>query len=104
MPWRPLLDGNADDYSANPGSVAGLTLLATVPATASRVAVEVQNQSAGTITVVRDDGTGAAGTVSMILLAGAGAGAQGGGWSSTTFKGRLLVYGTAGAQVSAFQE
>lgn len=98
--------GIDEDYSANAAAVpiVGLVLLATVPVTGHRSVVEVQNQSAGTIQVVRDDGAGTAGTVSSILLAGSGAGAQGGGWSSTTFKGRIRVYGASGAQVSAFQE
>ena len=96
----------ADDSSANAAAVpiSGFVLLATVPMSQFRNAVEVQNQSASTIQVVRDDGAGTAGTISSILLAGSGANAQGGGWSSTTFKGRIRVYGASGAQVSAFQE
>lgn len=96
------------DYSANTAAAItaaqATTLLVTIPATASRSYVEVQNQSAATVSVVRDDGSATAGTVSLILLAGSGAGAQGGGWSSTTFRGRVLVYGASGAQVSAYQE
>lgn len=96
----------ANDYSSNPAAVpiAGLVLLATVPLNERRASVEVQNQSAGTIQVVRDDGSATAGTVSSVLLAGSGAGSQGGGWSSATFKGRVLVYGASGAQVSVCQE
>jgi hypothetical protein len=92
------------DYSANAAAVpiAGLVLLATVPATPSRAYVEVQNQSAGQIQLVRDDGAGA--NQSSVLLASGGANAQGGGWSSTTFKGRVRVYGVTGSQVSAFQD
>lgn len=106
MTWQPVLDGNNEDYSANAPSLppAGTVLLTTVPVTPSRRSIEVQNQSAGTIQVVRDDGAGGAGTVSSVLLAGSGAGAQGGSWSSTTFKGRILIYGASGAQISAFQE
>ena len=94
------------DYSANAATVpmSGLVLLATIPATASRASVEVQNQSAGTVQVVRDDGNGTSGTVSSIILAGSGAGLQGGGWSSTSFKGRVRIFGASGSQIAAFQE
>lgn len=103
----PVYQGGSTgtDYSANAATVpiSGLVLLATVPATPGRYYVEVQNQSAGTLQLVRDDGAGA--NQSTVLLApGAGAGQQGGGWSSTTFKGRVRVYGASGAQVSAFQD
>lgn len=95
------------DYSANTAAAItaaqATTLLSTVPATSTRAYVEVQNQSAGTLSLVRDDG--AAGNQTLILLApGSGAGTQGGGWSSSTFKGRVRVYGASGAQVSAYQE
>lgn len=52
--------------------------------------------------VVRDDGAGS--NVTSILLAGIGANMQGGGWSSSTFKGRVRVYGASGAQVAAYQD
>jgi hypothetical protein len=93
------------DYSANAATIpiSTFVLLATIPATSGRNYVEVQNQSAGTLQMVRDDGAGA--NQSTVLLApGAGAGQQGGGWSSSTFKGRIRVYGASGAQVSAFQD
>jgi hypothetical protein len=92
------------DYSASPPAVpiAGFVLLASLPATPTRAYVEIQNQSAGPIQIVRDDGTGT--NQSSLLLASGGANAQGGGWSSTTFKGRVRVYGASGSQVSAFQD
>jgi hypothetical protein len=99
--------GTPADFSSSAASVplsGGYTLLTTVPVNGNRAAIEVQNQSAGTIQVVRDDGSAGSGTVSSILLAGAGAGLPGGSWASTTFKGRLRIYGASGAQVSAFQE
>jgi hypothetical protein len=52
--------------------------------------------------LVRDDGAGA--NVTSILLGPGGAGQQGAGWSSSTFKGRIRVFGTAGSQVAAYQE
>ncbi len=94
------------DYSATPSAVpvAGDVLVATVPATATRAFVEVQNQSAGAVQVVRDDGAGNNQTT-ILLAAGSGAGTQGGGWSSATFKGRVRVYAaTSTAQVAAYQD
>ena len=83
--------------------VSGFVLLTTIPATSTRAFVEVQNQSAGTIQLVRDDGAG--GNLTTILLGpGSGAGAQGAGWTSGTFKGRIRLYGASGAQVSASQD
>ncbi len=61
----------------------------------------VQNQSAGTLQVVFDDGAGTAGTVSVQLLGpGASANTQGGDTSPPMawFVGRVRVYGAAGAQ------
>lgn len=93
------------DFSANAATIpmSGFSLLATIPATPGRAGVEIQNQSAGTLQVVRDDGAGANQTT-ILLGPGAGVGTQGGGWSSSTFKGRIRVYGTSGSQVSADQE
>lgn len=94
------------DFSANPATIpmSGFVLLSTANINADRIGVEVQNQSAATIQVVLDDGHDSTGSDVTILLQGAGAGAQGGGWSSTTFRGRVRLYGAAGAQVSAYEE
>ena len=93
------------DYSANAASVpiATYVLLATVPANPQRNVVEVQNQSATTIQVVKDDGSGNAAT-SILLASGGAANTQGGSWSSLTFTGRVRVYGPSGSQVSVSQE
>jgi hypothetical protein len=98
------------DYSANPvaipvvgaafgstGPYANYVLVATVPASATRNNVDVENVSGAQIAVVRDDGTVASGiapaNASVFALGGgASAGAQGGAWSSATFKGRLQIY------------
>lgn len=90
------------DYSANAMAVSGTPLL-TIPATPTRAFVEVQNQSAAALQLVRDDGAGNNQT-SILLAPGAAAGQQGGGWSSSTFKGRLRVYGAGGSQVAAYQD
>ena len=115
------------DYSANAptlplvgaafgdaGPYADFVLITTIPANPGRSNVDVENTSGGQVVVLRDDGTAAPGqpprNASLIPLMGAvdptgagKAGAQGGAWSSTTFKGRLQIYApSAAAQVSAF--
>lgn len=83
------------DYSANKPAAAA-SLLATVPVNSSRASIEVQNQSAEQIQVVLDDGAGNEESF-ILLLGGAAAGQQGGDWRSTTFKGRVRVYGASAA-------
>jgi hypothetical protein len=94
------------DFSVNPSIVpaSGFSLLQTVPARKFRIAITVQNQSAGPVQVVRDDGAG--GQVTTIMLsAAAEAGGAGGVWSSETFKGRVRVYSPdALAQVSISED
>ena len=74
----------------------GMVLLATTT-NPRRNSIEVQNQSAATISVALDNNTG--GLIDFMLLGSAGAGAGGGDWQSMTFKGRVRVYGPAGSQV-----
>jgi hypothetical protein len=78
------------------GPYANYVLVATVPA-GPRNNVDIENISGAQIAVVRDDGTAASGAAPtnasvFALGGGASAGAQGGAWSSTTFKGRLQIY------------
>lgn len=91
------------DYSANAATIpiSGYVLLTTVPANSTRSRIEVQNQSAGTVQIVLDNGSGA--NQSSVLLTGVGASQQGGGWWSTSFTGRARIYGASGAQVYAAQ-
>jgi hypothetical protein len=93
------------DYSANAIAIplSGYTLLATIPVTAGRSFVEVQNQGPTQIQIVRDNGAGGSQT-SILVGSGGIAGTQGGDWSSSTFKGRIRVYGPAGAVIGAYQE
>lgn len=97
------------DYSANKPSIpnvgaafaasgpyASYVLIATIPADA-RNNVDIENISGAQIAVVRDDGTAAGGAAPanasvFALGGGSAAGAQGGAWSSQTFKGRLQIY------------
>ncbi|MEZ7525200.1 hypothetical protein [Burkholderia vietnamiensis] len=105
------------DYSANKptipnvgaafgasGPYANYVLVATVPALATRNNVDIENISGAQIAVVRDDGTAANGAAPanasvFALGGGASAGAQGGAWSSQTFKGRLQIYAPSAAAV-----
>ena len=81
----------------------GGTPLLTVPVNPFRKKIEIENQSAADIQVVRDDGAG--GNPSSVTLDPARqAGAQGGSWSSISFKGRLRVYAPVGSQISAFED
>lgn len=90
------------DFSANAAGVSGSPLV-TIGAASGRAFIEVQNQSINQLQLVRDDGAGNNQT-SIILAPAASPGAQGGGWSSATFKGRVRVYGPAGSQVGAYQD
>lgn len=102
---QPACSGTGADYSVNAATIpsSGFVLLQTVPVTCYRSSIEVQNQSAGTIQIVRDDGNG--NNQSTVLLApGSAANTQGGSWGSQTFKGRVRIYGASGAQVAVFQE
>ncbi|MFM0163806.1 hypothetical protein PQR39_25765 [Paraburkholderia sediminicola] len=76
---------------------ASYFLIATVPASPTRNNVDIQNTSGAQIVAMRDDGTAAGGAApnnaSLIPIGGGqAAGAQGGNWASTTFKGRLQIY------------
>lgn len=82
---------------ANSGPYASYVLVATIPASAARNNVDIENISGAQIAVMRDDGSAVGGAAPanasvFTLGGGAAAGAQGGAWSSTTFKGRLQIY------------
>jgi len=103
--WQGAAGSTGTDYSINASTIpaSGLSILQTIAANASRLYVEVQNQSANTVQVVRDDGAGNNQTT-ILLASGGSAGAQGGGWSSNTFKGRVRIYGVTGSQIAAYQD
>lgn len=107
-PAQPVYQwgGTPVDTSSAPATVpeGGFSLLATVAINGNRASVEVQNQSAAMIQLVLDDGAATAGTISSVLLSpNTGANTAGSIWNSNTFKGRVRVYGAAGAQVMARQ-
>lgn len=88
------------DFSANAPPVPSDTtfvLIATVPASLSRAMVGIQNQSQVNLQIVRDDGAG--NNQTSIFLQGPFA-----SWQSSSFKGRVRVYGPSGAAVAAYQD
>ena len=89
------------------GVYAGYLVVATRAANPARANIDVENCTGGPIVVIRDDGNAASGAAptnaSVFALAGGTApGAQGGAWSSTTFKGRLQIYAPAALTAGAF--
>jgi hypothetical protein len=91
------------DFSNNPPSLSGLTLLATIPApAAARRKVEVAANCAAGITIVLDDQAGAS-TPTIIPIAGpASDGGQGGSWTTTSHTGRIRIYSSnANCQMAA---
>lgn len=93
---KPALPAVGQPFAAA-GPYASYVLIATVPASPSRNNVDIENISGAQIAVVRDDGTAASGAAPnnasvFALGGGSAAGAQGGAWSSQTFKGRLQIY------------
>jgi hypothetical protein len=93
------------DYSANGPSLAGLTLLTTIPATAvPRLGYFIQAQCAAGLTVVLDD-PAAVLTPTMVVLAGpVSAGGEGGSLSMTGMPhtGRIRIYSSsASCQMAA---
>jgi len=121
----PSAGSTGRDYSAGapaapnvgaafgPGLYAGYVVVTTRAANPARANIDVENCTGGPIVVVRDDGTAASGAApanaSVFALGGGVApGAQGGAWSTTTFKGRLQIYAptalTGGAFVTVMED
>lgn len=96
--------GNAGaDYSANPPSLSGLVLLATIPAPAvPRAKLEIYANCTAGIVVVLDDQAGAS-TPTIVPIAGPAAdGGQGGGYVTTAHTGRVRIYSpSASCQMAA---
>jgi len=98
-------DQSGADYSANAPSLAGLALLATIPAPAApRLGYFIQAQCAAGLTVVLDDQAGSL-TPTMVVLSGpATAGGEGGSLSMAGMPhtGRIRIYSSsASCQMAA---
>jgi hypothetical protein len=106
---QPALPNVGANFGSS-GVYAGYVLIAAVPASPSRTNIDIENSSGAQIVVIRDDGTALSGAAPanasvFALGGGVGAGAQGGSWSSQTFKGRVQVYAaSATAQVAIFAD
>lgn len=106
---KPALPNVGANFGAS-GVYANYLLITTVPANPSRLSIDVENTSGAQIVIVRDDGTAASGAApvnasAFVLAGGAAAGAQGGSWTSQTFKGRVQVYApSSSAQVAVMVE
>ena len=102
---KPTLPNVGSNFGTT-GLYANYVLLTTVPANPLRNNVDIENISGAQIAIIRDDGTAASGSAPtnasvFSLAAGTASGAQGGSWSSTTFKGRLQIYAANSADVVA---
>jgi hypothetical protein len=86
--------GNAGtDYSANPPSLTGLTLLATIPAPAvPRAKVEIWANCTAGIAIVLDDAAGATAPTIVPIAGPAANGQQGGAYVATAHTGRIRIY------------
>ncbi len=106
---QPALPNIGQAFAAS-GPYASFVLVATVPAQLGRHAVEIQNNSTGTIAIIRDDGTAGKNQVPMdasVIALGpaASAGAQGPSYYSQTCSGRYQVYAVnTSAQVAVFSD
>jgi hypothetical protein len=88
---------NGVDYSANPPSLSGLTLLATIPANASRLGFFIQAQGTAQLTVAFDDAAGSL-TPTIVVLSGAASnGGQGGAgdMGGLPHTGRIRIFSTS---------
>jgi hypothetical protein len=104
---KPTLPNIGANFAAS-GPYASYVLIATVAASPSRNNIDIENTSGAQIAIIRDDGTAAnaAAPVNASVFAlggGSSVGAQGGSWTSQTFKGRVSVYAPLStAQVAIF--
>jgi hypothetical protein len=95
---------NGVDYSANAPSLSGLSLLATIPASSTRLGYFIQAQATAGLTVALDDQAGSL-TSTIIVLAGAASnGGQGGAldMDGLPHSGRIRIFSTSsGVQMAA---
>ncbi len=104
---KPILPNVGSAFGSS-GPYANYVLISTVPASPTRNNVDIENTSGAPIAILRDDGAAASGSApnnACVFSLGGNSppGAQGGSWSSQTFKGRLQIYApSSSAQVSIF--
>ena len=89
---------SGSDYSANAPSLAGLTLLATIPAaTQPRLGYLIQAQCTAGLTVALDDAAGALAPTLVVLTGPSSNGGQGGSLSMAGMPhtGRIRIYSSS---------
>ena len=102
---KPALPNVGANFAAG-GPFANYVSIVTVAASASRLSIDVENDSGAQIAIILDDGAAASGAAPnnasvFALGGGAGVGVQGGSWVSLIEKGRVQVYAPAStAQVA----
>ena len=91
------------DYSANAPSLAGLTLLATIPSPAApRQKVEIYANCTAGLAIVLDDQAGALAPTIVPIAGPASNGGQGGSYVTTAHTGRIRIYSASpGCQMAA---
>src|SRR5579864_2084401 len=96
---------SGSDYSVNPPSLAGLMLLATVPASnGPRSGYIIQAQCTAGLTVALDDATGLSAPTLVVLQGATTNGGEGGSLSMAGMphSGRIRIYSSAaGCQMAA---
>ena len=97
---QPTLPNIGANFGAT-GPYANYTLVKTIPASATRRNLDIENTSGAQIVVLLDDGTATSGNApanaTVFAISGGGTvGAQGGSWSSQTEQGRVQLFGPAG--------
>ena len=89
---------SGSDYSANASSLAGLSLLATIPAaTQPRLGYLIQAQCAAGLTIALDDAAGALAPTLVVLAGPSTNGGQGGSLSMAGLPhtGRIRIYSSS---------
>jgi hypothetical protein len=85
------------DWSENAPAIGTLgSLLKTIPINRKRAKIGVQNQSANTLYLVRQDDAVANQTILTLV--------PNDDWETQTFKGTLLIYGAPGSQLAAWED
>lgn len=101
QPTPPVLGAIGSAYGGS-GPYAAYVLITVVPGDYRRFCIEVDNTSGAQVAIVRDDGKATPGNALtnasvFALTGGVAVGAQGAGWVSPYFKGRLQVYAPSSA-------
>ena len=100
---KPTLPNIGANFASS-GPYSGYILISTVPASPSRIAIDVENISGSQIAILIDDGTASNGSApanaSVFSLGGGGTvGSQGGSWTSSSERGRIQVFAPSSSAI-----